>query len=660
VADLMQMDAELAAFIRRAARQEQFLTVMDRDTAEATFRRGLNLTPADRETVGLDAAAGRVLADDVIAENDAPPFDRSSVDGFAVRAADTAGADAETPVRLRLNGEVLAAGRAPKLTVQAGTATVIATGGMLPRGADAVVMVEQTEYGEDDQGAWVEIAKPAGPGQFVAAAGSDIGRGDTVLRRGQVLGAREIGMLAAVGRATVAVWRKPQVAILSTGDEITPPGEPLRPGAVYDSNAAVLAAAVTELGCEPLRLGVARDDEEQLTALISQGLRADALILSGGTSKGAGDLTFRIVSRLTDPGVVVHGVALKPGKPLCLAVHHGKPVAVLPGFPTSAMFTFHEFVAPVLRALTGRPPETAAQVEATLPLRIPSERGRTEYVMVSLAQGADGALAAYPLGKGSGAVTAFGAADGFIAVPPQTEAVAAGTPVTVQLIGADVRPADLTIIGSQCLGLDRLIGRLMTAGLRVKVLGVGSMGGLAAARRGECDIAPVHLLDPASGVYNRPFLADGLTLVPGYRRRQGLLFRPGDARFSGKTAEAALAAALDDPACLLMNRNPGSGTRILLDGLLGQARPAGYWSQARSHNAVAAAVAQGRADWGMATEAAARLYSLDFIFVQDEAYDFIIPAARIGRRGVEMFITELQSTEFIDDLARLGFQRRLD
>ena len=242
----------------------------------------------------------------------------------------------------------------------------------------------------------------------------------------------------------------------------------------------------------------------------------------------------------------MHGVALKPGKPLCLAVTGGKPIVVLPGFPTSAIFTFHEFVAPVIRAFAGLPAEQAERLAATLPLRIASERGRTEYLMVSLVRGNDGALAAYPNAKGSGAVTAFSQADGFIAIPAQVESVPAGAAVEVQLIGhAD--PADLVVIGSHCVGLDVLIGRLQQQGIRVKALNVGSTGGLAAAKRGECDIAPIHLMDPQTGEYNRPFLTAALELIPGYRRLQGIVYRRGDRHFEGLTVEAAI-AALDPTA----------------------------------------------------------------------------------------------------------------
>jgi putative molybdopterin biosynthesis protein len=380
------------------------------------------------------------------------------------------------------------------------------------------------------------------------------------------------------------------------------------------------------------------------------------VLLSGGTSKGAGDLAYRAVSKLTNPGIVVHGVALKPGKPVCLAVTGGKPVVVLPGFPTSAIFTFHEFVAPVIRAYAGLPTARPETVKAKLPARISSDRGRTEYVMVSLVRGLDGNLIAYPTSKGSGSVTAFGQADGFFAVDAQTEAVPAGEEVDVTLIGAHHTLADLVIIGSHCVGLDVLIGHIIEAGFSVRALNVGSNGGLTAAKRGECDIAGIHLLDPVTGEYNRPFLTEDLQLATGYTRLQGIVFRAGDARFEGLKAEQAATEASADPACLFINRNAGSGTRILIDGLLKGCQPSGYSNQANTHNAVAAAVAQGRADWGVAIRTVAQQYGLGFLPLRAEHYDFVIPKNRALRPPVVRFLALLQDPEVRASLQQLGFE----
>jgi putative molybdopterin biosynthesis protein len=628
--------------------QEQFLEVIDRDEAERRFHAVLDLRPLPAEDIPLGAALQRVLARDVVAPLDVPGFDRSNVDGFAVRAEDTFGASEDRPCTLRLSAEVLAPGIAPRQTLQPGTATALATGAVVPRGADAVVMVEYTDVVSDG----LQLRRPAVPGANITFAGTDIGRGETVLRRGDLLTSRETGVLAALGLASVAVVRRPRVGIVSTGDELLPPGAAMRAGLVFDSNATVLADAVRELGGEPVPLGIVADDRALLLAVLREALRCDVVLLSGGTSKGAGDLSYRVVAELGPPGIVAHGVALKPGKPLCLAAirHEGRtvPVVILPGFPTSAIFTFREFVAPVIRRLGGRRDDAAEVVPAQLPLRVNSERGRTEYLLVGLVKGTDAGLVAYPMGKGSGSVTTFSRADGFVVIPRQREYLEAGDEVQVHLLGHGIEPADLVVIGSHCIGLDFLLGQLQERGFRTKFLAVGSTGGLAAARRGECDLAGIHLLDPETNTYNRPFLGDDLLLLPGYRRMQGIVFRRGDRRFEGKTIEEAVGAALADASCVLVSRNRGSGTRILIDRLLNGARPPGYLTEARSHNAVAAAVAQGRADWGVAIASVLDLTLLDepplgFLPLQEEHYDFVVPRRRWERLAVEAFREVLQS-----------------
>jgi putative molybdopterin biosynthesis protein len=635
--------------------QTQFLNVLTRDEATLRFREHLRLAPLGNEIVPLGQALHRILADDVVSTLDVPGFDRSNVDGFALEAKDTFGAMEETPQSVRLHDEVLAPGIVPRRAVTAGFATTIATGGMLPRGADAVLMIEHSDHVDAADGKTLAIKRPVTSGENVSYAGTDIARGETVLRAGQQITSREIGVLAALGLAEVGVYRRPRVAIFSTGNEIVAPGEPLVQGAVYDSNAAIIGAAVEEMGGIPVHLGVIPDDEAALATALTRGLASDVVVFSGGTSKGAGDVSYRVVHALRNPGVVAHGVALKPGKPICLAVANHKPVVVLPGFPTSAIFTFHEFVAPVIRAFAGMPAERPASITATLPMRVNSERGRTEYLLVGLVQGEHG-LSAYPMGKGSGSVTTFSGADGFITIDQHTEILDAGSAVSVQLLGQRLEPADLVIIGSHCVGLDLLVGKLMRQGVRTKTMHVGSMGGLAAAKRGECDIAGIHLMDPATGEYNRPMLTDTLSLVPGYGRMQGIVYRMDDARFAAKSTDDAMAVALHDADCVMVNRNAGSGTRIIIDQLLGKHRPAGYGTQTKSHNAVAVSVAQGRADWGVAIDTVARQYGLGFIPLQQEHYDFVVPTARLSRPAVAAFRTLLEDKGVRNELRTLGFR----
>jgi putative molybdopterin biosynthesis protein len=648
-------ESDLIARVRAAARQEQFLEVISAGEARVRFEQHLDLAPLSAEAVSLADARTRVLAHDVVAAFDAPPFDRANVDGFALRAADTVGASDGNPKIFTLNSEVIACGHAPMLTVGPGTCTTIATGGVIPRGADAVVMIEQTELIESNPSR-IELRRAAAPGQLISYAGSDIARGETLLRRGARIGSREIGMLAASGLARIEVVRRPKVAVLSTGDELVEPGNPLKPAAVYDSNSATIAAAVSEAGGEPITFGVLPDDAAILEKTVREALAvSDMVVLSGGTSKGAGDLSHRVVSRLGKPGILVHGVALKPGKPLCLAVVGDKPVVVLPGFPTSAIFTFHAFVAPVIRARAGLPPEATQTVSARVPVRVASELGRKEFVLVSLVKGDQGMIA-FPTGKGSGAVTSFSQADGFLEIDALASSLDAGSDVQVTLIDNTIRAPDLVIMGSHDVALDVVVGALADHGLTARILAVGSLGGVAAANRGECDIAPVHLIDPASGQYNKHLATQGLSLVPGWRRMQGLVFRRGDARFEGRSASEALKIILADPSALMINRNAGAGTRVLTDKLLGGARPAGYANQPKSHNAVAAAIAQGRADWGLAIEPVAKLYGLGFLPVSPEHYDFLVVDNRREHPGVRVFLAALRDDRVRARIRALGME----
>lgn len=634
--------------------QQQFLNVIDRDLAEQRFRDALNLAPRHRESVALSDALGRVLCCDVAAEVDVPSFDRSNYDGYAVRASDTFGAAEEQPRRVELLDEVIATAVQPSNAIAPGSAMEIATGGMVPRGADAVVMVEDADVEEGR----LLIRRPVPPGFGISFAGTDIVAGEIVLHQGTPLTSRDTGVLAAIGKELVEVWALPRVAILSTGDEIIEPGKPMRPGLVYDSNARIIADAVRELGCQAVVLGIVRDDADLLRTQVQAALSScDAVLLSGGTSKGAGDISYHVVAELDQPGIVAHGVALKPGKPICLAVQDEKPVVVLPGFPTSAVFTFHEFVAPVLRSLAGQPSEAADEIDARLAVKINSQIGRTEYVLVGLVEDDSRQLSAFPMGKGSGSVTAYSRADGFISVARHREIVESGEQVRVRLLGRGLQPSDLVVVGSHCVGLDYLLSRMQQLGWSTKSLAVGSMAGLEAVRRGECDLAGVHLLDAESNLYNQPFLTETMVLVDGYRRRQGILYRKDDERFAACDGLGAVDRVKQLDNCLMINRNAGSGTRVLIEQILDGWQPPGYGVQPRNHHAVAAAVKQSRADWGVAIESVADGQQLGFLPLADEHYDFVVPATRLRRPAVVAFRELLESQETRAALQKLKLSK---
>ncbi|MGD2123458.1 MAG: molybdopterin biosynthesis protein [Gemmatimonadota bacterium] len=644
-----------------------FLKTVRKSEAERIWHEALNLDPLGSEEVPLTEAQGRILSEDILVPVDVPPFDRSLVDGYAVNAADTFEAEEDAPVTLELLPDEAPAGAVPTMEVAKGTALEVATGGVIPRGASAVQMVELSEVEENT----LRLYKPVAPGSNIQVAGGDMRTGETVLRAGQELTTRELGVLAALGIDRVKVRRRPRVAIISTGDELVPPGKPLVPGKIYDSNATTVTAAVQDHGGEPEFLGVIPDDEKALKAACQKAHRDfDVVILSGGTSKGAGDLTFGVIDGLSEPGILVHGVSIKPGKPIVLAAWGRRPVVVLPGFPTSAIITFNLFVAPVIRRLANLPaPVEEESFEARLAVRYHSAEGRHEHVLVNLVPGAGGMPAAYPITGASGSIHAFAQADGTMELPADRGVAREGDLVRVRPLAKKMRVPDLTIIGSHCRGVDLALEILRREGeLTAKVINVGSSAGVEACARGETDLAGSHLLDPASGEYNRGALervGEEGVLIRGYVRRQGIYFRSD--MFPDRPPTLAKLVGRAD--LRMLNRTKGAGTRVLLDLLLQEiaasrgltleelrSEIAGYEVETRSHNAVAAAVASGRADWGLGIEAVAHAYDLGFEPLRDEEYDFFSTRERLGRAPVQAFLQVLKSSEFKDALGLLpGF-----
>jgi len=407
-----------------------FRKLISFEEAKKIIEKNFSPKPVGVERVSLSEAYGRALVEDIVATMDVPPFNRSTVDGYAVKTSDTFGAEEDQPITLRLCGQV-AVGEYPRVIVEGGTAAEIVTGAPLPKGADAVVMMEHTNRRDDT----IFVHRPASRGENVMKAGSDISKGQTVLQGGQRLASKHIGVLAALGLTEVKVYGQPRVAVISTGEEIVEPGKPLPPGRIYDINAPTLSAAVLECGGKPINLGIVPDERDQLQSALGRALNvADVVLTSGGVSVGPRDLLPQVLNELGEPGVLFSGVAIRPGKPLTFAVVNGKPVFSLPGHPASSLLTFHLFVQPVLCSMAGKREPVTPTLRAITASKLFPARGRRTFVMVNLTRDEAGRLLASPVPLGlSGAITTLAKADGFIQIPENQQFIDEGSEVTVHL-----------------------------------------------------------------------------------------------------------------------------------------------------------------------------------------------------------------------------------
>lgn len=387
----------------------------------------LRLVPLEPESLSLESALGRVLAADIVAAEDLPPFDRSTVDGYAVRAAEVTGAES-APVRLRLRGEVRM-GEGTTTQVGPGEAVRVPTGGVLPRGADAVVMQEHVQMDGEE----IRIRRPVRSGENVLSRGEDVRRGDVVLRAGRRLRPQDLGILAGLGRARVPVRLRPRVAVLSSGDELVPPDRVPAPGQVRDMNAVALAGLVRRAGGEPAPFAILPDDLETVTAALRRAVaEVDVVVISGGSSVGERDVVVDAIQALGPPGIIVHGVAIRPGKPTVLGAAGNRPVIGLPGNPVSAMVIFEAFVRPVLAALLGTAEPSRPGVRARAARAIAAPAEREDHVRVSLeARGEE--VWARPLPTKSGLLTSMVRADGMVIVPAGRQ-IAEGELVEVDLL----------------------------------------------------------------------------------------------------------------------------------------------------------------------------------------------------------------------------------
>jgi putative molybdopterin biosynthesis protein len=565
------------------------------------------------ETVPVAQAVGRVTAEPVWAARSSPAYDAAAMDGIAVRAAETAGASETAPVRLG-----------------AGHFAVVDTGDELPEGFDAVVMREHVHHAD---GA-AELRAAAAPYQHVRTIGEDVSATELLLPEGQRLGPVDVAAAAAAGATELLVRRRPVVAVLPTGDEVRPIGEPAGSGEVPDTNGPMLAAQAREVGCEALELPIAPDDPERIAASVREAASAaDLVIVIAGSSAGRDDHTAAVVERLGT--LAVHGVAVKPGHPVVLGTVDGTPVMGAPGFPVSAALTFEIFGLPLLAELQGASPPDRPRARARLARKLASTMGMDDWVRVRLGR-VGGRLVAAPLPRGAGVLTSLVRADGLLVVPAALEGHQAGEEVEVRLLrGLETIERTIVVVGSHDLVLDLAASALRAAdpGVTLASSNVGSLGGLVAVRDGLCHLAGSHLLDPDSGEYTLPWVrrvvgdAD-IAIVRLVQREQGLIVGPGNPHDLGGIED------LVRPGLRYVNRQRGAGTRVLLDHELGRRGIApdavgGYEREEHTHLAVAAAVAAGRADCGLGILAAARAFGLDFVPVAREPYDLVLAAETV-------------------------------
>lgn len=587
------------------------------------------------ETIDVRDSLDRITGRAIFARYSSPLFNASAMDGIAVRAADTANASETAPVIL---GE--------------DRYTVVDTGDPIHPPYDAVIMAE--DIAEEEGG--VRITASAHPWQHIRPIGEDIVAGEMILPGNHKIRAIDIGVLLSAGILEIEAVKRPQVAIFPTGTEIIEPEDKPEDGSIIESNSRMFENMVTSAGGVGHRFPPIADDYDLIKERVSDAVdKFDMVIINAGSSAGTEDYTVHVLRELGE--VIVHGVSIKPGKPVILAVVRGKPVIGLPGYPVSAYIGFDNFVTPVIQRMGKRPEHLKEELEAHISRRLISSLKHKEYVRVKVGKVGDKFVAA-PLARGAGAAMSLVRADGFCVIEQSSEGVEAGEKVNIELYRSRSEIENtVVVIGSHDLILD-VIADIMPNEYRnmyVSSTHVGSMGGLMALRRGEAHIAPVHLLDEATGEYNvsyvRKLFREPMAIIKGVHRIQGIMVKKGN--------PLGITCIDDLVKVRYVNRQRGAGTRVLFDYKLKQAgiSPAdinGYDREMATHMAVAAAVAGDGADAGMGVLSAARAMDLDFIEVGPEEYDFVIPEDFLGLPHIRAFIDILQSGAFRDRLEQLG------
>ncbi len=614
-----------------------------------------DIKPLDGQRVSVDDSLGRVTSSAVTARLSAPFYHSAAMDGYAVKFPDTFGASESTPKIL-------------KLGVQA---VYVDTGDPLPDGFNSVIMIENVNLiggcfgsagsiGEADDDVRIEIIEPAAPWQHVRVIGEDIVSTELILPENHKIRPVDIGAVLSGGHVDIEVRRKPVIVIIPTGSEIVEPGSELKKGNIIEYNSRILGSLVHEWGGESLRTKPVPDDIDRIKGAILDACgKGDLVVVNAGSSAGSEDFTARAISELGE--VLLHGVNIKPGKPVVLGWVKGKPVLGIPGYPVSAYITFTLFARDLIYRWQGLEPPAPDLLTARLSRQVPSSLGEEEFLRVKVGRVGDN-LIATPVSRGAGVLMSLVRADGFVRIPAMSEGLAAGTEVAVEML-REKREIENTIvcIGSHDNALDLLANILKKRHPKYSLSSahVGSLGGLIALKKREAHIAGTHLLDEETGLYNVPFIRRLLgdrkiVLMNLVYRQQGLMVLTGNPKNIRGFED------LRRGDVIFINRQRGAGTRLLTDKYLKELGISpedvrGYGREEYTHMGVASAVLTGVADTGMGILASAKALSLDFIPLAKERYDLAIPAEYRETEAVSALLDIIKKdVEFRTDVQNLG------
>jgi len=603
-----------------------------------------NIRPMPAEAVKVQDTLGRVTAEPVFARISSPFYHSAAMDGYAVKFTETFGASESVPKTLCIPAQALP----------------VDTGDPIPDGFNAVIMIEEVNTVTCGNQDGIEILEPATPWQHVRVIGEDIVSTELILPENHRVRPVDIGALLASGHTEIKVRKRPRVAVIPTGTELVEPGEPLNMGNIIEYNSRILSSLVTEWGGQPVRFSPVPDDPELLQQTLKKACELyDVVVINAGSSAGSEDYTALSINALGE--MILHGIDIKPGKPVILGFVMGKPVLGIPGYPVSAYITFNLFGKKLIHELQAiEPPETEKMI-ARISRQAASSLGQEEFLRVKLGRVGE-TLIATPVSRGAGVLMSLVRADGFVRIPAMSEGYGAGAEVQVEMLrGKDEIENTVVCIGSHDNALDLLANLLKRAYPKFSLSSahVGSMGGLIAIRKGEAHIAGTHLLDEESGEYNVPYIRNMLggkkiLLMNLVYREQGFMVPRGNPKHIRGFGD------LTRSDVCFINRQGGSGTRLLTDKYLRELgispqQISGYDREEFTHMGVASAVLTGIADTGIGILAAARALDLEFIPVAKERYDLVIPEEFVELPHIAALLEIIRSsTEFRNSVTALG------